>query len=179
DDAGGGLRFGSAVKTQADDAIARAALHKICLELKLAGGRTDACPDAVVRHGEYPRAHAECRSRFSNDLAQLRSLAQTLGAIHVGGKVAVAKLEPRVCAEAAERFETAEAIAAKAPSTLGIGQAGQCVHDSIEVRRDVQTLDIGVVCGISNEEYAFRLQHAAETTEKTGCTDAAGQRDHG
>src|SRR5581483_3629852 len=179
DDAGGGLLFESAVKTQADDAIARAALHKICLELKLAGGRTDACPDAVVRHGEYPRAHAECRSRFSNDLAQLRSLAQTLGAIHVGGKVAVAKLEPRGCAEAAERFKTAEAIAARATSPLAIGPAGQRVHDRIEVGPDVQTMDIGVVGGLSNDEYALGRQHAGETSEKTGCTDAAGQRDHG
>src|SRR5579864_2117677 len=94
------------------------------------------------------------------------------------GKVAVAELEPRLGAEPAQRFETAEGVATDAPAVFRVGKASERVHHRVEIGRDVQAMYLGIVSGVSDNEKAFGAYDASQSVEKAGGSDATGKRDY-
>jgi len=147
-------------------------------KFEFAGGRAEACSHAIVGHRHDLAANAERGCDFRCDRGEFRALAKTFGAIEMRGKIAIAELKPGIRAEAAKGFKAAEAVAANAPAAFGIGEAGQGVHHRIEIGRDVQAVNFGIVRGVADDEDAFGRQQAGETVEKTRGAYAASDSDY-
>ena len=72
---------------------------------------------------------------------QRGALGQALGAVQVGGEVAVAEAEPGLAAEALERLHDLPGLAGEAPAALVVVQPGQRVGHGVEVGADVQAVE--------------------------------------
>ncbi len=107
-----------------------------------------------------------------------RALTQALGAIQVRGQIHIAELKPGVGAQPPQRFQTSEAVAANAPAVLRIRQTGQRVGDRIEIGRDVQSVNLGIVGGVADDEDAFGRNYARQAIQKTRGAYSARQRHH-
>jgi len=98
-----------------------------------------------------------------------------VGAVDGCGEVAVAEGEPGVVAEAGEGFEGVEGVAADAEAALLVGQAGQVVEDDIDVRRDVEAEELGVVADVGDDGDGLPADDSQEALEEAGGADAAGE----
>ena len=92
------------------------------------------------------------------------------------GEVAVAEAEPRLGAEVAHGLEAAEGLAREAPAPLDIEPAGERVGDRVEVGRDVESPDLGVVAGVADDGQVARVHDGRQASEELGGAGATGDR---
>ena len=99
-----------------------------------------------------------------------------LGAIEMGREVAVAKIEPGLAVEPAERVERVEAFAFEAPAMLAIDDTGECIDDGVNVGRDVETIKVLVVAGIDDDGHLARIDALDQAAEELSRTHPPRQR---
>ena len=68
------------------------------------------------------------------------------------------------------------AFSGNAPPGLGIGDAGERVHDRVEVRRDMQAHVLEIVTGV-NQHRQTLAQQMGEACGQLGTADAASERE--
>ena len=96
--------------------------------------------------------------------------AEALGAVAVGGQVAVAEVEPGDPAQPPERLHDPPRLVGQAPAGVGVDGVGQGVHHGVQVGRDVQPVEHGVVAGVDD---GGDLRRPAPPRS---CPGAAGRR---
>jgi len=94
--------------------------------------------------------------------------------VQVSGEVAIAQVEPRRFTEANHLAERPEALVAKAPASLLVEEAAERVADGVQVGRDVEAPDLGIVARVTDDGHRSPLQKRVEAPKELGGTGAAG-----
>ena len=181
--AGGGARRLRAVEADGDHRGLAALPHEPLFERELhrpvGHGRGDAGGDLVVGHRQQAAREAPGGGDVGGDRRERLARPQPLGAVQVGGEVAVADVEPGGHAVALERAEGHEGLAREAPAGLGVVGAGERVGDGIEVGADPQPVEPVVVAGIAHDDHIARIDHLQQPREEARRADSTCQgRDH-
>ena len=95
----------------------------------------------------------------------------------VRGEIAIAETEPRRRPVGGHRGETAEGLVGAAPAAPGVEHTGERVHDGVEIGRDVQAPDLGVVAGVDDDAQRGRIERRREAAEQLGGAGTARERD--
>ncbi len=151
-------------------------LHEVLLEAHL-GPVDQLQPGAerIVGDRHQVDAHPERAGQLRGDLAQGGALAQPLGPVAVGGQVLVAEVEPGDPAEPFERLHDPPRLAGQAPPGLGVDGVGQGVHHRVQVGRDVQPVQDGVVAGVDDGGDLVRRHRLHHAPQQPGRPHASGQ----
>jgi hypothetical protein len=96
----------------------------------------------------------------------------------VGGEVGVAELKPGRAAEAGDGGVGAEGLVGEAPAAVEGGEAGEGVHDRVEVGGDVEAPVGEVVAGVDDEGEGVGRDHLGEAVGEARAADAAAEGDH-
>ncbi len=166
------------VDVEAEHGVGVPAPHEVLLERQAAGRGVDERRDAVVGDGPHPRPDAEGHRELRRHLARRGARAQPRGADHVRGEVLVAQREPGVLAEAGHLLERRVRLAAQAPAALLVVQAGERVQHRVDVRGDVQAVQLGVVADVHDDVEGVRGQRSRHAVGQAGAADAAGEQGH-
>ena len=93
--------------------------------------------------------------------------------MQVRREVTVTDAEPRLVAEACDRVEPPEGVAAQPPAALFVHLARERVGDNVRVRRDVQTVEPFVVAGVDDRREALLRDSERQRPEEARAADAA------
>ena len=136
----------------------------------------------AVRHRQQPHPDAPRLADLVGDGRRRGALGQPSGAVEVGGEVAVAEVEPRRRRARAGRADRGVApetlhrlprLAGQAPAPLGVDRPGQRVGDRVEVGRDRQAVEHGVVAGVDDRRDVGRRHDVEQPTQEAGGADPA------
>ena len=117
---------------------------------------------------------------LGGDLRQGGPVGQALGAVEVGGEVAVAEAEPGLASEAVEAVHHPPGLPGEAPAALVVVQPRQGVGHGVEVGADVQAVELGVVAGVDHGRDLGGRDDAHEAAQQAGGTYSSGEGgDHG
>jgi len=106
---------------------------------------------------------------------QAGSAGQQVGAPHVGGQVGITDPEPGLLAVPLELGERREGVAGDAPALLPICNAGEGVHDRVEIRTDEQPVRLRVVRHVDDHGQVAGRDDHLEAMGQLGAARAAGQ----
>ena len=131
--------------------------------------------DALVGDGQDLRGDAEGCGQFGDDFVHGAAFAEEAGAVHGGGKVAIAEVEPASVAEAAEGVDDTEGVAFEPPAGLGIDDTGEGIDDDVGIGRDVQAEHFDIVSDIGDDSDGGGVDDLHETLEESGSAHATGE----
>ena len=177
--AGGGNGLLRARETQARDLGRGGEAHHVVLEGELAVRRAHDGGDACVGGGQDGRVHAEGARQFGHDGVHGAALAQQARAVHGGGEVAVAEVEPAVVAEAAQGVRHGEGVAREPPAGFGVDHAREGVDDDVDVGGNVQAEHLHVVAHVGDDGHGGGIGDAHEALQEAGGADAPGEHGEG
>src|SRR5947208_6520496 len=90
-------------------------------------------------------------------------------------KVPVAELEPGLATETLNRVARVPGLVGAAPAALLVAGAGERVEQRVEVRRDVQALDLEVVADVGNHRHIARPDDLGQRLHEPGAADSPCQ----
>ena len=163
-----------AVEADLEHVIGVVALDEVVLEVEPAICRPDLGPDAVVGHGQQRGADAQRPRHQPGHRGQAVAHAQPRRAADVRAQVAIAEAEPGGRAIALEHRRRVPGLVAHAPASVVVGQPGERVHDRVEVRRDMQAVELEVVAGIDDD--AQREPGRRATRSRAPCAHRQSHR---
>ena len=178
-----GRRLGvlDAVEVDLVDVVGMVALYEVVLEREPAIVGPQLGAHDVVGHRQQLGVDAQGERELGLDLGQPDASAHPLRAQEVGRDVPVAEAEPRLLPIALEHRSGRPGLVAHPPAGGVVGQAGQRVHDGVEVRADEQAVELEVVAGVDDDgELDIRpwclCQHG-HAVAQLGAAVATGQHD--
>ena len=155
-----------------------AELDEVLLEPDLVPSlEEEAGPEGIIGHRNQMDADTEAGSQLAGHHAEAGSLGQALSAVAVGGQVFVAQIEPRHSTERAERFHDPPGLPGQTPSCLGVDGTGEGVHHRVQVRGDVQAVEVGVVADVDDGGDVIgghHIDHPAQETCRSYATSQGG-----
>jgi len=157
EDAGSGMRVFDADEMDGADAGLGAVFDEIFLKVHVPIASLDDGGNGLVGHGEDAGFDAESVTNGVSGLGQSFAMGQQIGAVNVGGEIAIAKIEPGFAAKGGEAFEEMKGFAAHAPSFGGIDESSECVSDDVQVRRNFQTVHNDIVAGVDDDGEVARI----------------------
>ncbi len=131
-----------------------------------------------IRHRNQRGTKLERVRDLGRHFRERRAVSQALRAIEVSRKIQITQLKPGVPAQSSQRFQASEGVAAKSPTMLRIRETSQRISDGIEIGRDVETMNFGIVGGIADDEDALRRDHSRQSVQKTRGAHTARERDY-
>ncbi|MCH8926776.1 MAG: hydantoinase/oxoprolinase family protein [Proteobacteria bacterium] len=159
--------------------IGRAIPHQVLLEVAgLAIAPQQARGGFGFGHRQQLQLQAEGRGDLARDLGERCALTQASTALDVCGQVLVAQVEPRVGSISLETLDRRERVSGEAPAGLLVGEARQRVHDRIEVRRDVKSVELLVVARVDDHRQLVGGEDFGKPQRELRASDASGQRNH-
>ena len=172
-----GTRSGGigAVEAHRAHLVALAALHEIGLEVELAGIGPDPRAQPVVGGRHEVARHAQRGSHLRGGIGQGGSVAHEAGAAHVGGQVRITNAEPGLLAVSLELRHGGERVPGHAPALLAVRDAGQGVHDRVEVRADEQAVVLGVVRHVDDHRQVAGREDQLKSVRQLGAAGSAGK----
>ena len=103
---------------------------------------------------------------------------QPVGAVQIGGQVAVAQLEPGIAAQPAQGFEAMKRIAPDAPPVLAMGQTRERIDHGVEIGRDVQTVNLRIVADVAYDPEALGPDDMGQPIQESRRAYSARQGDY-
>ena len=110
---------------------------------------------------------------------ELRAFAQPQGAVQAVGEVPIAQPKPGFVAELREPVDQGEAVPLEAEAQLWIDDAAECIRDDVEVRRDVDAVELAVVAGVDDRDELGWRHDLDQSAQQLGRADPAGERHDG
>jgi hypothetical protein len=96
----------------------------------------------------------------------------------VRADVGIAQTKPGFASQRFERIHSEERIVAAPPAGCRIFDPCERVHDRIQVRADVQAVDLFVVAGVNDNGELIGRQNPTEPEDKLCSTDTTREREH-
>src|SRR5262245_7148925 len=127
-----------AVIRQLHDPRLKAAAHEIILEVEPAFLREQARSDTHMDHRQQSASTSGPPAEVCSDGGKALALSQPARPLDMRSKVAIAELEPGLAAELLERRHEGPGLVTPAPAALAIVEAGERVHQRVEIGRDRQ-----------------------------------------
>src|ERR1700691_205021 len=93
----------------------------------------------------------------------------------MSGEIAVAELKPGRAAKLAQGLHKCPGLVTASPARLRICDAGERIHDSVEIGRDHKAEMLEVVGRIADDDEIARRQNATQPQGQLGAADAARQ----
>src|SRR5205814_10732453 len=90
-------------------------------------------------------------------------------------EIAVAEREPVLAAECAHGLECLPGLAASSPAALLVGEAGECVEDRVEIRRDVEAEHLDVVADVADHARNSRTCDVDDAADEARTAHASRQ----
>src|SRR5436190_9212778 len=97
------------------------------------------------------------------------------GADEMEAEVAVPELEPGLATEEPDRLARVPRLVRPPPPALLVAQPGQRVEQCVEVRRDVEAVDLDVVADICDHGHVTALDDLRQRLHEAGAADPACQ----
>ena len=154
-------------------------------------GDHDVCFAAVVAHGKQCDTGIPAIAQRFGDRGQRISRAEHLAANQMRCDIAISEAEPvRLRAVRGEFFFRIPGFAGVPPSAFGVDTAAECVHTSVQIGADAQTVHPHVVPDVDDGRdamWAFVFlegfttgdsERVLNTLKETGPADAANQYSH-
>ena len=177
EDLGRGAGGRRAVEAHLADLRGLVEADEVVLEVEPALVGPDARAHRVVAHGQDGSGQAEGRLERQADGRQALTGPQSRGPHHVGRQVTVAQPEPRRLAVALQHRRRGIGLPGESPALDRIGQAGQGVHDGVEVGHHRQPVELQVVARVDDDRQVTRREHLLQAVGQLGPADPAGQSD--
>ena len=151
---------------------------EVLLELERAVVGEDDGAAALVRGRQDAAADAESRRHGGGRIGQRATLGEQPRSRHVGGEVGVAEGEPDRLAVAGEHGVRTVGVGRHAPAALRVDEPAERVEQRVDVRADVEAVQIEVIGDIRDDrELDARVEHG-EPVGQLGAAGSAGkQRD--
>src|SRR4030095_12012819 len=105
--------------------------------------------------------------------AAIRAVTRESGWPPPRSRVAAPEADPGVGPVIGHAAQAFERLAGEAPATLDVEPAGQGVRRGVEVGRDVESPDLGVVAGVADGSERARIEKRREASEELGGARAA------
>ena len=153
-------------EVDAVDAGFGAMLDEIFLKVHVPVAGFDDGGNGLIGHRQDTGFDAESVTDRIGSLGESFALGEQIGAVNVGGEIAIAEIEPGFTAVDAESFEEMKGFAAYAPAGRGIHDPGERVGDDIEVGRNFQAVEDDVVAGVDDDSEGVGIHCMIETEEK-------------
>src|ERR1700736_6766952 len=153
--------------------------HEIVLEVEPSVGTAHARAHAVIAHGQDARADIEPPAEIVGDARERLARRVPARALDVGCKVAVAEPEPGRPAEPRERRHEVPGFVTPPPALVRIANAGERVHERVEIGRDREIEMLEVVPGVGDDDQPLGRHDAAQAERELGAADPAGERHDG
>ena len=168
-------RAGGAVVSHLQDPRRAAPPHEIVLKVEPARVGAQARAHGVVAHGHHPRGNSQAMAEVCGDGGQGFARRAPSRTLDMGGEIAVAQRKPSLAAERRERSHERPCLVAPAPAALRVVEAGQRVHDGVEIGRDGEPKMLEIIAGI-DDHHEIAAEEAAEPESELGAADPAAQR---
>ena len=173
------LGEGSALEAQAVDLVLVPTADEPLLERERAGGGLDDRAQPVVGRGQHRHLDVEGRGDPRGHSRQQLARLQRLRPDEVEAEVTIAELKPRLrVAERLRSVESVPGLPAAAPAALFVVDVGERVDDRVEVGRDVQPEELGVVADVPDHRHLARPDEVDEAADEPRTADAAREHDH-
>ena len=91
-------------------------------------------------------------------------------------EVAVPEVEPALGAQCGHRLEAVERLVDAAPAARDVERAAEGVGDGVEIRRDVEAPDLGVVARVADDGQLRWIEDPREAAQELRGAGAAGER---
>jgi hypothetical protein len=92
-------------------------------------------------------------------------------------EILVSEQEPRFLTIAGDCLERVSRVSRNAPSVHRVGDPGQGVHHRIQVRGDMQSIQLKIICCVDHHGQVARRQRRLQTLRHLCPTDAPRKRD--
>ena len=151
------------------------AAHEPLLEVELAVRGLDLRPQPVVGRREEPDADSEALGELLRHRGERLAFLQHSRAQHVQARVLVAEREPGLSPRLLGHRHRLVRVAAHAPPALLVEEAGQRVHDRVEVRGDVQIPHLQVVADVPDRGHVLGPGSEGERVDAARAAETPGQ----
>src|SRR5262249_4334109 len=138
--------------------------------------RQDLGAHGVVRRRQERAREPEAAGDARGDRGERLAARERLGAHEVQADVAVAEQEPAVAAGPLDGVERVPRLVRAPPAARLLGEPAERVEDRVEVRRDVQAEDLGVVRHVRYNDNVARIDYSHESPQEPRAADAT--REH-
>ena len=145
------------------------------LELELTGWRPDPRAQPVVGGRQQGQPEPDGAGDPGGHRRQRLAATERLRPDEMEPEVAVAELEPRLATEAFDRVASVPGFARAAPAALLVPEAGECVEQRVEVRGDVETVDLEVVADVCDHRHVARVHNLDQRLHEARAAHAACQ----
>jgi len=166
EDPGSWMRVLDALEMDRADTGLGAVLDEIFLKMHATVAGLDDGGEGLIGHRKNAGFHAESMTDGIGGLRESFPLSEHDSAMNVRGEIAIAEMEPRFMAVAAESLEKMKCFAAHAPTGGRIHHAGERVRDDVEVGGDFEAVEDDVVASVDDDGEHVGIHRMVEAEEK-------------